>query len=364
MGGGRWLGRQVHGEGRALPGRAFHRHGAPVQGGDLLDDGKPETEAADLASVPLGGEIRIEDPGAVLGVDADPFVDDLQLDPAPVSGHRPDLHPFSETRGVDGVVHEVDEHPFEENRIAAEHGSARDIRGEVDPEFFRAFGGGVAHSGEQLREIDWFRAGTQVFGEEQSLAHIVGDGADGAARGGVNLGGLGAGWEAILGVHEEGIHRSDEVLEVMRQRAGHHRQMFEAVLQGDLVGQSRAREDTVDQFGDVLEPCDLRVGDRPVVRAGTEGDDDGRVGTAAGDRHRRAQAVGGENRGKVLVRGGGPAALQAFRRDPTEREQRAEAGPVPRDPDSLAREMTALQGKDRGLFDPEVARDGRLALAS
>ncbi len=77
MGGGRWLGRQVHGEGRALPGHAFHRHGAPVQGGDLLDDGKPETEAADLASVPLGGEIRIEDPVPVLGIDAEPLVDDL-----------------------------------------------------------------------------------------------------------------------------------------------------------------------------------------------------------------------------------------------------------------------------------------------
>ncbi len=273
-----------------------------------------------------------------------------------MSGHRPDLHPFPVIGGVDGVVHEVDEHAFEEDCIATERGSAGDFRGDGYLELCGAHGGGVTHSREQVREIDRFQAGTQVVGEEQSLAHVVRDSADGATRGGVDLGGLRAGREAILGVHEEGIHGSDEVLEVMRQRAGHHREMFEAVLQGDLVGQPRASEYAVDQFGDALEPCDLRVGDRPVVRAGTEGDDDGRVGTAAGDRDGRAEAVGGEDGGKVLMGGGGPAALQAFRRDPTERKQRAKAGAVPRNPDSIPSEMTALQGKDRRPLDPEVAR--------
>ncbi|MFM9081626.1 MAG: hypothetical protein ACKOTE_16115 [Opitutaceae bacterium] len=160
---------------------------------------------------------------------------------------------------------------------------------------------------------------------------------------------------------QKGVQRRDQVLQVVREGSRHHPEVLDAVLQGDLVGEPRAREDAVDQLRDALQALDLGVGDRPVIRSRPEGHEQARVGTALWDRHGGADPMGPENRGEVIVGRGGAAALQALGRDPTEAQQGVESVAVSRDPYTAGGEMPALQGQKRGVLGAIVTGEDGLA---
>src|SRR5580704_14420379 len=111
---------ELHGEGRALSGRALDANFSGVLLDDAVSDRKPQPGAATVAGLGfvLGGEERIVDAGDVFLRDARAGVGDLYLHVVPVAGC--DLECAAGGHGVFGVEEQVEENLLEFAGVAVD----------------------------------------------------------------------------------------------------------------------------------------------------------------------------------------------------------------------------------------------------
>lgn len=100
---------------------------------DLLHYRQTQAEAPHLLAILLGREVGIENTLPCLRGDAGSLVGYQQLHPPPPTGHRRDAHRHAGGRGVDGVVHEVDQSPLEEHGVSRQRRAGSDVGGDADP---------------------------------------------------------------------------------------------------------------------------------------------------------------------------------------------------------------------------------------